>query len=52
MPDPKILPGSLADAAAVNPNGIKILLANVLVYYSLKPKQFLVTEKKVLLRDG
>ena len=33
LPDPKILsiPESAADAAAVNPNGIKILLVNGLI---------------------
>ena len=39
LPDPKIflcIPASAADAAAVNPKGIKTLLANGLITFDIK----------------
>ena len=41
---------SAVDAAAVNPNGIKTLLGNFSVHFSLKKIHFLVTVLKVYLR--
>ena len=51
MTDPKIflcIPASAADAAAVNPNGIKILLANVLITFFINdnPRMDLKVTKK------
>ena len=50
VPEPQIflcIPGSAADAAAVNPNGIKTLLANGLTTFLLMIILFLVMDQKV-----
>ena len=50
LPDPKILlsiPASAANAAAVNPNGIKTLLVYGLVTYLLMVILFLVMDKEI-----
>ena len=41
---------SVADAAGVNPNGIKTLLANVFSTFLLKENQFLVMVLKAYLK--
>ena len=49
-PDPKIflcIPASAADAAAVNPGGIKTLLANGLITLLLEVILFLVMDQEV-----
>ena len=53
VPDPNIFLGiaaSVVDAAAVNPNGIKTLLANGLSTFSLKAIHLLVMVLKVYLK--
>ena len=50
VPDPKIflcIPASAADAVAANPNGIKRLLVDGLITFSLMVVLFLIMEKKV-----
>ena len=50
VPDPKIflcIEASATDAAAVNPNGIKILLANGLITFSLMVVLFLIIDQEV-----
>ena len=49
-PDPKIfscIPASAADAAAVNPKGIKTLLANGLITFLLLVILFLVMDQVI-----
>ena len=48
--DPKIflcISASTADAAAVNPNGIKTLLANDLIIFFINGNLFLVIDQEV-----
>ena len=50
VPDPKIflcIPASAADAVAANPNGIKTLLVDGLITFSLMVVLFLIMEKEV-----
>ena len=50
LPNPKIflcIPASAADAAAVNPKGIKTLLANGLITFLLAVILFLVMDQEV-----
>ena len=50
MPDPSMfswIGASVADATAVNPNGVKRLLGNGLSKFSIKAIQFLVIVLKV-----
>ena len=53
IPDPKSffwLAASVADAAAVNPNGIKTLLASVFSTFLLKESRFLVMVFEIYLK--
>ena len=50
VPEPKIflcIPASAPDAAVVNSNGIKILLANILMTFLLMAILILVTDQEV-----
>ena len=50
LPDPNIflsIPASAADAAAVNPRGIKTLFANGVITFLLMVIQFLVMDRVV-----
>ena len=50
LPDPKIflcIPASAADAAAVNPKGIKTLLANGLITFFISGNPVLVADEEV-----
>ena len=54
IPDPKIIlwiPASAADAAAVNPNGIKALLANGLFIFFVNGNPGFSNEPRSLLRN-
>ena len=50
VPDPKIvlcIPASAANSAAVNPNGIKTLLANSLITFFVNDILFLIMNQEV-----
>ena len=54
LPDPKIflcIPASAADAAAVNPNGIKTLLANGLIIFFINGNHVVINGPRNLPRN-